>query len=49
MMAFCHAVACTVARMGTAISRRLDTVALVCGMLGVVSFIVEWVLYAWLF
>lgn len=49
MMAFCHAVACTVARMGAAISRRLDTVALVCGILGVIAFIVEWALYACVF
>lgn len=46
MMAFCHAVACTVARMGVSISRRLDMVALMCGILGVVAFIVEWALYA---
>lgn len=48
MMAFCHAVACTAARMGN-VAKQLDLVALVCGILGIVALLAEGMAYFCLF
>lgn len=48
MMAFCHAVACTAARMGN-VAKQLDLVALVCGILGIVALLAEGIAYFCLF
>ena len=45
MMVFLHGAAILFRKMNPASSRRLDFLALICGILTVVSLIVEWALY----
>lgn len=48
MMAFCHAVALTIEKMNRNSASKLETIALIMGILAIVSFIVEGLLYAFL-
>ena len=46
IMAFSHAIACSFARINPGASRRLDTIALICGVAGIIALIVECIIYA---
>lgn len=45
MMAFTHLMALTLRKMSERASRILDRIAIVCGMLFVIAFIVEFILF----
>ncbi len=45
MMVFCHLIALMFAKINARASARLDFIALICGILTVVGFVVEWVLF----
>ena len=44
IMAFCHAMSCSFAKINPAASRRLDIISLVCGCAGIIAFLVEYIL-----